>query len=311
MANTPIHGDMYMVGIFEEVTYGTKGTPTIWRKYTCEANPSTTIVNKPGYKTNNLIPQTENMTTTYKNGVCTLSGTLTKWDSWLLEALTADTDSPYVFSPTTMSRPSYTIYKFYVDAGYADEITGAVLETPLEISESEGVITFTANFRVRDVDYNQSCTYTPATVESGEFLLPLSTLRWYNTDYISMNTFTLSVGNTYASDPMTYQNTTDRLKVGETVVGVSGTLNWTWKYTYDDTNIAMDDLQTLHEGLNKSYAVLTLTTADSDTWTIRFDGYFQDPPTLPNVDNDLLAGNATLTMAYNSATYPGLSVTVA
>jgi len=171
--------------------------------------------------------------------------------------------------------------------------TGCRLET-LEISKNGDYIGYTATFRAQTIDdmvdlsSGQSWALTGVTdtkyPESTPFLWQDTTCSLIGA-LVKMNTFSLTLTNTFMSDDLAFQNGQEKTR--DYICGSSGVLTAEW--IYDTTHDA-----TVYDNLYSQTCMRDVITITNGlvSWTITTEGQYTDY-TKPDKENCLYVGGFT------------------
>ena len=193
----------------------------------------------------------------------------------MLEALFQDTGTPFIVPAIGTVPLSYSLFQFFNDDN-ANTGTGCVLES-LDIAGSGGgAITYAANWRSQEVLYEA----TPTLVGGDPFgsipsvvpaVFALTTLDLFggDTNITKLNSFSLSLKNTFVEDPLIYQNSNK--KIQEIIKGFEGSLNIEWNYDKENDDDISGKL------MSNTLTTVTFTISNgSQDWTFTMYGMVTD-----------------------------------
>ncbi|MBT6994533.1 MAG: hypothetical protein HN952_06210 [Candidatus Cloacimonetes bacterium] len=237
------YGNNYLTCLGKEASYGTEQT-TYEVILPDKVEMKKTIASIDiSQKTGTLEKKNTEMHAGYTGGTVAISGELkTGADAnthhgILLEAMFNDSASVFNIPAVGTTPNSYTIYQYFNDdAGH--KAVGCVLES-LEIAGSSGgAITYTANFRAKTITYETDLSALTDPFSSVPAITPAlfanTTVQLIgdDTNISKINSFTLSLTNSFADEANMYQNSNTKLL--EILTGFAGSLSVEWNY--DKTN---------------------------------------------------------------------------
>jgi hypothetical protein len=289
-----------IIVIGRETTYGTAfTTPTVKIPDMMEYTFGVAGIDVP-QKTQTLEPKIKTSQEGRKSPTVTLSGILTDEHEEFLVAFFGDTASPYVWGTSDVAADaaghSYTICQAIPaasdDLGDGVQATGCRLES-FEINRNGDYIGYTATFRAKTIDdMVDFSTYTLTGITDTSYPELISFL-WQNVTcslldtvaLTSMNTFGLSLTNTFMDDDPAFQNS--QTKGRDYICSSGGQLTAEW--IYDTVSDA-----TVYDNLFKQTTqtdVVSIINANK-TWTFTTEGQYQEY-SKPDKESCLFTGSFT------------------
>lgn len=304
------YGNDYLCLVGKEATYGTEQDEyTATLPYKVEMKKSVAPIDV-SLKTGSIEKQGCEMVAGYTGGSVTISGALDSGQSVttsaaiFLEAMFQDSATPFAIPAVGTAPLSYTIYQYFVSDSKMHKALGCVLESFEITGSSGGTIEFTATFRAKSIEYEQ----TDASVTSPTFacitpaLYGGITIAKFGGDsnITKINSFTLSLTNVFADDAKVYQNSATKLQ--EILTGIEGSLTIDWNY--DKVNDSDITGNIVDESVADS-----LVLHGTGVWTIETYGKYTDY-SFADPDKGIFSSNFSKTLMTKDATHKAISVTV-
>lgn len=281
------YGNDYLVLLGKETSYGTEQTSyTATLPDTCvmKTTKSTIDVKQKAY---GYEEKKDSVQAGYTGGTVEISGELgldagITQHGILFAAFFDDDTTPFVNQAVGTSKQSYTIYRAYSDGAKVDVALGCVLES-LKLSGGSGdAIKYSATFRAKSVAFEQfPILATPTYPEIQPLLFCDVTAKIQGSTGHAINSFDLTLTNTFVEDSKIYQNSCT--KKGEYKTGFTGELKI--EKNYDETN----DADIITNLLSTSLTPDTITLNNSDSshrFAITTYGKTTDV-NLPDPDNSI------------------------
>jgi len=301
-------GNNYLVTMGIESAYGTESANyEVILPNKIEMKKLIATIDVSGQKTGALDMQKCEKQSGYESGEATISGGLTTaadvdtLHGILLEAFFMDSATPFVVPAVGTAPKAYTLHQYFND-DKSFKMLGSVCET-LEISaDSGGIVNFSSKFRGKAVTWENDVSSKPsgdpftAIPEVCPVLFSNAVLSTLGTqsNITKMNSFNLSLSNTYAEDKIIYQNAAT--KAQEILTGSTGTFTCEWNY--DSVND--DDVNGKIMSGTLATVVFALTDG-SNVWTFSLAGKITDyQPNDP--DNGIFTSSMTMQLMGDSST---------